>query len=201
MLRFLFLASALAAAVPALALAQPAGPPHEGLHRGPPPAGEAGGRLFISPSGEPFRGGDGLNVWFTAADTDHDGALTLSEFRADAARFFKVLDADKDRSVAGVENGIYETRIAPEITRMDLSGGRGRGKRAFITKAGKPAEPRVGAAQYSLLNEPQPVRGADVDLNQRVSAEEWTKTATRRFAILNPTGDGKLTLEILQKRW
>jgi hypothetical protein len=200
MLRFLFLAGALAAVSPALA--QPAGPPRDHPHHGgAPAAGQMGGRLFISPSGEPFRGGDGLNVWFDKADTDHDGGLTLPEFRADAARFFKVLDADGDGSIAGVENGIYETRIAPEITRTDMGGGRQRGKRAFITKAGKPAEPRVGAAQYSLLNEPQPVRGADNDLNQRVTAEEWTRTATKRFGILDAAGAGKLTREILQKRW
>ena len=46
MLRDLLLAGALAAlGAPALAQAPPPGPP--------------GGGLFISPSGEPFRGGDG----------------------------------------------------------------------------------------------------------------------------------------------
>ena len=62
----------LAALIATPSAAQP-GPPHEGM-----------GGLFISPSGEPFRGGEGRQAWFARADTDPDGALTLAEFRADA---------------------------------------------------------------------------------------------------------------------
>ena len=47
----------------------------------PGPPGGAG-RLFISPAGEPFRGGGGLEAWFARADADHDGTLILAEFRA-----------------------------------------------------------------------------------------------------------------------
>ncbi|MCI3134355.1 hypothetical protein MQH10_19190, partial [Phenylobacterium aquaticum] len=32
-----------------------------------------------------------------------------------------------------------------------------------------------GAARYSLINEPQPVRGADLNLDWKVTAEEWAK--------------------------
>lgn len=186
------LAAALAAAAPALA--QPQEP-----HERPP------GRMFISPAGEPFRGEDGLAAWFAGADADHDGALTLPEFRTDALRFFKVLDADKDGQVDGPENTVYEVRIAPEITGLvtagpPMAGGPRRGDTRIARRAGKRVEPRTGAARFSLLNEPQPVRGADADLNQRVSEEEWARAARRRFELLDAGQAGKLTLEALRPR-
>lgn len=179
---------------------------------GPPP--EAMGRLFISPAGEPFRGGGGLEAWFARADADHDGALTLAEFRADAMAFFKVLDANADGRIDGFENSAYETRIAPEITRMSFpgeGGGPSGGRRgpppgmereaSRIPRGGGPrgASPREGAGRYGLLNEPQPVRGADADLDWKVTAGEWAKAAGKRFAILDPDGDGRLTLATLPR--
>lgn len=160
------------------------------------------GRLFLSPSGEPFRGGEGLVAWFAKADTDKDGSLSVAEFRIDAQAFFKVLDQNGDGSVDGAENSRYERQIAPEITQMFLGGPNAEGERPrkFISKSVKRPEPRQGAARFSLLNEAQPVRGADFDLNQRVSAEEWARAATRRFGLLDAAGDGGLTVEDLRPR-
>lgn len=191
MLRNLLLAGALAAlGAPAFAQAPPPGPP--------------GGALFISPSGEPFRGGEGKAAWFAGADADHDGVLTLAEFRADAARFFKLLDVNADGQVDGAENQRYEREIAPEITGMSFGGPGGRrgrpGEGRFIKRIGPKQAPREGAARFSMLNEPQPVRGGDGDLNQRVSAEEWAKVAGRRFGLLDADADGKLTLDTLPRR-
>ncbi|MFZ3007444.1 MAG: hypothetical protein WA047_14855, partial [Phenylobacterium sp.] len=50
---------------------------------------------------------------------------------------------------------------------------------------------------YSLLNEPQPVRGADANLDWKVTPEEWAKAAGKRFAILDTDGDGRLILATL----
>ena len=191
----------LAALIATPSAAQP-GPPDEGM-----------GGLFISPSGEPFRGGEGRQAWFARADTDPDGALTLAEFRADAMTFFKVLDANGDGKIDGFENQAYETRIAPEITRMSFpgeGGGDRRGPMGGDSQAshiprggGRPGggpqrgAPREGAARYGLLNEPQPVRGADGDLDWKITTEEWAKTAGKRFAILDTDGDGKLILATL----
>jgi len=92
----------------------------EARRRGPGGDGPGGGRpprthLFISPSGEPFRGEDGLGRWLAQADADHDGAVTLAEFRADARRSFKYLDTNGDGVIDGFEKQHYERDIVPEI--------------------------------------------------------------------------------------
>lgn len=75
--------------------------------------------LFISPSGEPFRGRPGepypVAAWFAQADRNGDGRLDQDEFLADAERFFHVLDLDHDGVVDGLEIHAYETHTVPEI--------------------------------------------------------------------------------------
>lgn len=83
-------------------------------------------RLFISPMGEPFRGDgtrDMVVAWFSGADLDHNGRLTLAEFTADAARFFKTLDQNHDGQIAGPEILHYEMDVVPEATGMETSDG------------------------------------------------------------------------------
>jgi len=88
---------------------------------GRPPGAEARfQRLFISPSGEPFRGADPLGAWFASADADHDGAISRAEFEADALRFFQRLDVNKDGQIDGFEMQAYERDIAPEITATEM---------------------------------------------------------------------------------
>jgi hypothetical protein len=173
-------------------------------------AAQPGPHLFLSPSGEPFRGGDGLAAWLAGADADHDGAVTSLEFRADAQRWFKVLDTNHDGVIDGFENQAYEQKVVPEITRLGFEGGGGgRGKpdhgggfrkgRGFSgAGGGTPGMGREGAARFSLINEPQPISGADANLDSKVTEAEWTKAATRRFARLDKTGTGRLTLESLR---
>jgi hypothetical protein len=81
-----------------------------------------------------------------------------------------------------------------------MGGGMGRGGEAegFRPKgAGAAMARREGAARFSLLNIPQPIRGADLNLDWKVTAEEWAKAANQRFALLDADGDGKLTLDTL----
>lgn len=89
--------------------------PRDGGRGGGPPGGPPRIRLFISPSGEPFRGEGGLARWFAQADANHDGAITLDEFRIDALRSFKVLDVNGDGTIDGFELQAYERDIVPEI--------------------------------------------------------------------------------------
>ena len=81
--------------------------------------------LFISPSGEPFRGEDGLGRWLAQADANRDGAVTLEEFRADAQHSFKYLDTNGDGVIDGFEKQHYERDIVPEIGVMTFDEGPG----------------------------------------------------------------------------
>ena len=178
-------------------------------------------QLFISPMGEPFRAEFGsaypVQAWFDNADRGHKGYLTLDDFRADAERFFKTVDANGDGVIDGFEVGDYETKIAPEIlpqvqnrlaaqdvmTDKELAKS-GAGKRKIDEggdvrkeRGGKLTDAMTGAAQYGLLAEPEPVRGSDGNLDFRITKEEWMSAARRRFDELDKKHDGKLTLEEL----
>jgi hypothetical protein len=84
---------------------------------GPAAAGYT--QLFISPCGEPYRGKPGdpypAALWFKMADLNHDGVITLAEFRADHAGFFDALDADGDGVLDGPELAFYERQVAPDV--------------------------------------------------------------------------------------
>lgn len=197
-------------------------------------------RLFISPSGEPFRGENGFERWFDQADTNHDGAISLEEFRADAQHSFKVVDTNGDGVISGLELQHYEHDLVPEVStetfdagptagpRRGGGGGRrgggapggGGGRTGGPGGAGgaghgtandtgfgpdlseqAPArDPRaglMGAARYSLINEPEPISAADTDLDGKVTLKEWMAITDRRFAKLDPLKTGKLTREAL----
>ncbi|THD77299.1 MAG: hypothetical protein E7812_15270 [Phenylobacterium sp.] len=208
-----------------LALAACAEDPHRGgFHQGGPPGGQrVARRLFISPSGEPFRGDDGLAAWFARADANHDGVLTLEEFQADAVRFFKYLDTNGDGVVDGFEIQAYEQNIAPEIAANDFDGpdepragaqtaqsgggrggrGGGRGRRGGGGAPGGGSGGRVttsleGASRFGLINEPEPVANADENLDSKVTAEEWRHATLRRFQTLDKAKTGRLTLDALK---
>jgi hypothetical protein len=150
-------------------------------------------QLFVSPSGEPFRAAsDQLYpsaAWFAKADADKDGKLTRAEFRADAERWFKVLDTNGDGQISMPEVTRWEEELVPEVTRPSFLGGapQGRGGRGGPPRADTR---RSGAAAYSLINEPHPIRGADEDFSMSVSEAEWRRAADRRFALLDKDGDG-----------
>lgn len=186
------------------------GPPgrHGGRHGPGGPHGEGEGpggapraQLFISPSGQPFRAPPGapypVVVWFAQADADHDGRLTREEFRADADAYFPTLDPDGDGKITLTEVTRYERDIAPEITGFAMDGGeRGGGHGGG---GGGFNGLRQGAAAYSLINEPHPIRGADADLSFDVTRAEWRAAADRRFARLDTDVDGALTLAELPR--
>jgi hypothetical protein len=171
-----------------LAAAPPATP-------GPP----APAALFLSPMGEPFRsdrpGADNVGAWFAAADRDGDRALTAAELRADAARFFALLDTDRDGELAMSEIGRYENEVAPEVQvglQMRATGigdwQGGRRRRILVYPRGLD-----GAGRFSFLNIPHPVMAADFDMNRGVSRQEFAEAADQRFASLDKDRDGRLT--------
>ena len=75
--------------------------------------------VFISPAGKPFRAQPGAPYpvadWFKEADKNADGKLDHTEFLADAAAFFKILDINHSGLLDPYDIAVYEHRVAPEI--------------------------------------------------------------------------------------
>lgn len=200
--------------------------PHPQLERGPAARG-----VFISPMGEPFRGTGGRDAliarWFDGADADHDGMLTLAEFKADARRFFGTLDTDGDGELDPAELGHYETVVAPEIRVRSAGagprsgsgsgggnrsghggggrgaggghgGGHGGGSDAFAAAHVSPG--LQGAARFGFFDLPEPVAAADADFNRSITLREFVAAAAQRFALLDSDGDGDLSRRELPRR-
>lgn len=158
-------------------------------------------QLFVSPAGQPFRapGGQPYPVadWFATADADHDGRLTRDEFRADADAWFKVLDASDDGQVSMPEVTRWEEELVPEVSRTGAGMSGAMGRRA--ARGRNTVDTRLqGAAAYSLINEPHPIRGADADFSFSVSRAEWRSASDRRFALLDIDGDRAILLADLR---
>lgn len=218
-MRKLVIAVALAAiALPAHVHAQAAPPPTQLWQ--PPAAPDASKHkhrlhLFISPSGEPFRGRDGFDAWFAQADADHDGVITAAEFEADAEHAFRLYDANRDGVIDSFELQAYERDLVPEITEFAFgaegpgdSGGGGHSRHHHGDQHGggdldfqhpdersqdvKGAGP-AGASRFSLLNEPEPLLAADANVDGKITHAEWMAATARRFAKLDKDHTGKLT--------
>ena len=168
--------------------------------------------VFISPAGQPFRASVNEAFpeaqWFTQADTNKDGKISADEFNADAVAFFNKLDLNHDGYISSPENTAYESDVAPEITRTDPRVAQPI-DRYQAPDPDMDADPHgdktryikqiVGASQYGLIDEPQPIRAADQNFDFRVSGEEWLNATTQRFTILDRNGDGFITPDELPK--
>ena len=169
---------------------------------------------FISPMGEPFRGrsDETFARWFHQADGNRDGNLTPDEMRADAERFFAVLDTDRDGRIGSEERMAYEATITPEVqvnsawkrTKQEAAEARAREnhdrgeRRSRNTVDGYQPDGLQGAARYGLLNLPEPVSGADADFNRIVTLDEFRNAASYRFQLLDSSRLGYLTMESLR---
>ena len=208
----------LALAVSGWARADDGGPPgsgpdHDPGHGAPP---KPAATLFISPAGQPFRAAPGdpypVVQWFAQADKDKDGKIDRAEFRADAEAFFRVLDENHDGVIDGFEVSDYEQKVAPEISGAYgaasgfSSGGGHRRRGGSGDRSGGGRGPSAdsdavlqGAAVYGLLNEPEPVSAADLNLDSRITLAEFLLMADRRFDLLDTKHQGYLTLADLPK--
>ncbi len=151
-------------------------------------------QLFVSPMGEPFRAKTGeafpSAAWFAGADANKDGVISRTEFRADAKRFFKVLDVNGDGRISDGEVRRYEYQIAPEVVLASVDN---TNDRQLTDQKGDPvqrtlAKVRQGASFYGVIDSPEPVRAADGDFNMKITQDEWLAAADRRFALLRPEG-------------
>jgi Ca2+-binding EF-hand superfamily protein len=169
------------------------------------------GRPFISPMGEPFRArssiDDALDRWFRQTDRNQDNVLTADEMRADASRFFTKLDTDGNGSIDPEEVIEYEWEVAPEIqvnARLRRPGGEKlppgeteEQHRRTMTTAGIGGGLQ-GAARYALLNIPEPVAAADVNLDRSITLAEFRQAAIERFQLLDASHAGRLSLKQLK---
>lgn len=177
--------------------------------------------VFISPMGEPFRSSAGqpypLDVWFDRADTNHDGALSLQEFQADAVAFFQRLDLNHDGVIDGAELSAYEQTVAPEIlpsiarlSAKDLPSsvdGEAQNRKseeieneAASGEENRPKAPLLaGATVFGITPEPEPVSAADTDFDGKVTMAEWMAAAQRRFDLLDKNHDGRILRSELPK--
>jgi hypothetical protein len=175
---------------------------------------------FISPAGEPFRSrssaDDPFARWFGQADRNRDSFLTADEMRADAVRFFAAIDSNRDGKIDSDELLAYEFELAPEVQvnsnwkrtrqsalaerKSDPHGDRSDGKRRGGDNGvdGYQLDGLQGAARYALLNIPEPVAGSDLDLNGKVTLDEFRRSADYRFQLLDTGRQGKLTLRELE---
>jgi hypothetical protein len=55
-----------------------------------------------------------------------------------------------------------------------------------------------GAARYGLLNIPEPVAGADLDIDGSITLDEFGRSAVYRFQLLDRDHRGRLTLGELE---
>ena len=167
--------------------------------------------LFISPMGEPFRGASSagqLRAWFNGADANRDGALSLSEMRADAERFFVSLNVNRDREIDPVELRAYEQAV-PEISvgigGLGITSGNARSRRNRLSNDFSKAVVvpvdrdtfRRGAGRFSVIATPNPVASTDTNFNRGISAEEFARAARDRFVLLDGNRDGSIRFEEL----
>lgn len=177
----------------------------------------ARGAVYMSLMGELFRTNDAgvhpFDQWFELADLDRDGAISRLEFRGDAEAFFASLDGNGDKVIDADEMAIYE-RDAPSRTRAaggvpsDVSSARPKpqasapveeGQVAIVSSGTVPSATRIHPGGGRPRGEmPQPVAMADLNLDRRVTFDEFVKTAGRRFTNYDVDQDGRLARKELR---
>jgi Ca2+-binding EF-hand superfamily protein len=173
--------------------------------------------VYLSLMGEPFRtneaGEDPFDQWLKLADGDGDRAVSRLEFRTDAEAFFAELDSNDDTVIDADEMRVYE-EMAPGRTRAAGGGAAEKssvrptvkssapvekGQVALVT-SNAPSATRVhpGDTRIDFSSVPQPVAMADLNLDRRVTKEEFLKAASRRFTNYDVDQDGRLTAKELR---
>ncbi|MGQ2989726.1 MAG: hypothetical protein ACT6RD_00800 [Brevundimonas sp.] len=151
---------------------------------------------------------DGVR-WFMVLDADRDGRIGPGEVAA-----YEAMIGARLGGMRGAPGGIGPgSRPRPgrpgggpmggaalndQIGGQDMPGGgpgggsRMGGPRPGATGPYRP--PATPLAMANLLNVPQPVKAADLDVNQFITSEEWQRTSARWFGLLDRDKNGVLTL-------
>lgn len=155
---------------------------------------------------------DGVR-WFMVLDADHDGRIGPGE----VAAYETMVGTRLGGMRGGPGNGGGGPRggrpggsrgglaLNDQIGGQDMPGGGPGGPGGAGgggSRIGGPGGARSGAyhmartplAMANLLNIPQPVKAADLDVNQFITSDEWQRTSARWFGLLDRDKDGALTL-------
>ncbi|RZJ29354.1 MAG: hypothetical protein EON85_07140 [Brevundimonas sp.] len=150
--------------------------------------------------------------YFATLDTDRDGRLTQTELAAyevtlrglggmgpgrggeRQGRGFPVIN------VPGPAGGGEDIPLAegsgPDTSTLGAAPQTQPGSRRARSRGGRP-QGYGTIAEAGFFNLPQPVKSADVNVDQRVTAQEWAEATQRWFRALDTDRDGKLTLATL----
>lgn len=135
----------------------------------------AGAQLISSPNGEPLGAVNDtvrcetlLAEWFAAVDTNRDGLLSQAELESDALRWFLRADTDGDGFVTVTELTALRRPLEPPPAPRMVSRG--------------PASPFRDDRNLIVHRELDLVMAADVNLDWRVSREEFMAATVRRYA-------------------
>jgi hypothetical protein len=148
---------------------------------------------IYSPNGEPLSGGrlgdpkcpDVMAAWLARVDQDHDGAIDLGEFLADARRQFAAMDLDKTGVLTPDVLARYR---APYSTGRSLEVGSDDDGNSDDDKRRR----REGRGPPVAEDRPDPVMLADTGLRNRVTLEQFLAYERRNFATLDKNRDGRL---------
>jgi hypothetical protein len=163
--------------------------------------------------GQAFRanasGARGIDLWFTAADSDYDARISHDEFMANANAFFPLVDTNRDGVLTSVEDSAYWRQSAAEVVDGPTGGepigntldppahhDRNGSDHRIVRTAGAnmqgPERP-TGAQAYGLLGDAEPIMSCDSNFDRRVTLAEFDACAERRFAMLDANHDGFFT--------
>ena len=157
---------------------------------------------------------DGVR-WFGVLDTNGDGVIGQAEIAAYEALAARMTGGMRGPGGPGMGGG----RGGPpaggpgggmSLADTDQDGGMGRpggdmggpgggrggpgGGEAPRRSGPRPGPATSVLAMAGFLNVPQPVKAADIDTNQRITPEEWSRAGDRWFQLLDTDKDGVLTL-------
>lgn len=191
----------------------PFGEPFPGAPGGPYPSAAWFQRADTDQSGQlTLRefSDDGLR-YFASLDLDADGVVGASEIAAYEAMLTPLsrrgpgagLGAGpREGGRRGGGGGRSPMKMNAAASQQQPGRGGGRGGRGG---QGGPGRAQGGGrpagygpiADAGFFNLPQPVKAADVNVDQRVTTEEWAAATSRWFVLLDNDRDGVLTLATL----
>lgn len=151
--------------------------------------------IIYSPNAEPLSGGilgnpdceKAVSGWFKRTDTNHDGFIDKTEFRADAQAQFKRMDLDKAGYLTSEVLDRYRAPYRPEIIN-DTPQTEKPADKHFTQEKVRSSGNKSPDSEHLL----DPVMSADGNLDFRVTLDEFLAQSTRNFDVLDSSHDNKL---------